>query len=121
MHPWGRVGLLEKSTAGSFRSSVTILKWQTIDCVLVCMLYASAFFCVCLIAGSSSKCWFYWILDNHFVYSPFNFLSDSPQNSLLAFPHFKGDFHIRSMSCLVNEAALGQPYIQTAVSSKYVF
>lgn len=34
---------------------------------------------------------------------------------------FGGDFHWRSMACTANEAASGQPYIWTAVGSKYVF
>lgn len=40
MHPWGREGLLEKSTAGSLKSSVSLLEWQTIDCILcVCFIH----------------------------------------------------------------------------------
>lgn len=54
-------------------------------------------------------------------------LSSPPQNLLLAphpHPHppfLKGDLHIRSMTCPVNEAASGQPYIHTAAGTKYVF
>lgn len=68
--PWGWEALLEKSTAGI--SSVSLLQWQTSDCMIVTCafthyhVYASIFFgcmcmhvfwCLCLRAGVFFQMW----------------------------------------------------------------
>lgn len=79
MHPQGREGFLEKSTAGSLRSSVSLLEWQTIDCILcVCFSHLLLSALIFVPVWQFLQTSFLSDPDIHFVYFPLNSPSGSP-------------------------------------------